>query len=530
MLVTALFVGIAWSLASPPGSAPDDDWHLASIWCAPGASTENCRSVPDRPKARLVPAEVAGATCFAQDPTKSGACQNGQDGVLTPDSRVTKGNWRHAYPPVFYLAMHPFVTGDFYASVVLMRVANSVLAILAVALLMVLLPRRLRVLAALPLLLTSIPLGISLLASTNPSSWTLVSAATLWVALYGSFETEGRSRHLLWVYALAVTVIGAGSRADSALFCILAAGIVLLLRLPVLRRERGGVLVLLLCVVTAGIFFVASGQSAAVSSGFAPGSAGSAAPSAIELTVANVQQLPVLWAGGFGFGFMGSIGWLDTVFPPLVSFLTLSVWAGVVFAALRLQSRLKALALVTLGAALTVYPLYLLAKSHLPVGQGFQPRYVLPILVMLTGVCLLGGASTRFRLSGTQASIVVASLSLAHLIALYTQIRRYVTGADSSGLDLDQGREWWWSWPVSAMAVWIVGSAAFVVLCAGLVRLVLGDASLGGASEVSGDGQVAHGLLPPAGAPGPRSIGSGSSRGSDPAGQPPRELSPHQSS
>ena len=29
-------VGLAWSLASPAGSSPDDDFHLASIWCATG--------------------------------------------------------------------------------------------------------------------------------------------------------------------------------------------------------------------------------------------------------------------------------------------------------------------------------------------------------------------------------------------------------------------------------------------------------------------------------------------------------------
>ena len=173
---------------------------------------------------------------------------------------------------------------------------------------------------------------------------------------------------------------------------------------------------------------------------------------------------------------MGSIGWLDTVFPPLLFFLTLAAWAGVVFAALRVQSKLKIAALVVLSIAITMYPLYLLAKSRLPVGQGFQPRYVLPILVILTGVSLLPVAGDRLRLNKMQAYVAAAALSIAQFVALYTQIRRYVTGNDKSGFDLDRGREWWWDWPVSANAVWIVASAAFAVLAIGLFRMLTVDA------------------------------------------------------
>ena len=33
----ALFVALgSWVLASPVGSSPDDDYHMASIWCGQG--------------------------------------------------------------------------------------------------------------------------------------------------------------------------------------------------------------------------------------------------------------------------------------------------------------------------------------------------------------------------------------------------------------------------------------------------------------------------------------------------------------
>ena len=33
---------VGWAMASPMGSAPDDDYHLASIWCAEGVAADAC--------------------------------------------------------------------------------------------------------------------------------------------------------------------------------------------------------------------------------------------------------------------------------------------------------------------------------------------------------------------------------------------------------------------------------------------------------------------------------------------------------
>ena len=474
MALCALVVGAAWSLASPPGAAPDDNFHLASIWCAYGFNGD-CGRVSGQPDQRLLPSEVPAASCFAQDPEKSGACQEAQDGVLRLDAPVNDGNWRGSYPPVFYDVLHPLIGDSFYGSIVRMRLFNAFLVVAMLAALGALVPRRLRAVATVPMLVTSVPLGISLLASTNPSSWTMVNAAVLWVALYSAFETAGRRRVGLWALALLAEVIGAGARADAAIFSAVAVALVLLLRAGAwrdARRHVGTLVVALVCTVIGAAFFLSAGQSSVVSAGFGVGNGEST--STAELVVANLQQLPVLWVGGLGFGFMGSIGWLDTVFPPLVSFLTLAIWAGLVFSGWRVQSRLKMLGLLALAAALTVYPMYLLTKSHLSVGQGFQPRYLLPLLIMLTGLSLLPVRRHRLRLSGTQVTVAAAGLGIAQLIALYTQLRRYVTGSDRSGWNLDAGREWWWGGPFSATFVWVAGSVAFLLLSYGLLRLLAG--------------------------------------------------------
>jgi len=66
-----------------------------------------------------------------------------------------------------------------------------------------------------------------------------------------------------------------------------------------------------------------------------------------------------------------------------------------------------------------------------------------------------------------QTFAILAALALANLVALQVNIRRYVTGADQQGLNLDAGAEWWWSgFPVGPTAMWVIGAIAYVGLLA----------------------------------------------------------------
>jgi len=56
----ALIALMAWALASPMGSSPDDDFHLTSIWCANASKTYDC--APGKTAAtRVVPDQSARA-------------------------------------------------------------------------------------------------------------------------------------------------------------------------------------------------------------------------------------------------------------------------------------------------------------------------------------------------------------------------------------------------------------------------------------------------------------------------------------
>jgi hypothetical protein len=65
-------------------------------------------------------------------------------------------------------------------------------------------------------------------------------------------------------------------------------------------------------------------------------------------------------------------------------------------------------------------------------------------------------------------------LAGANSIALYTNLRRYITGFDVEQLSLETGAEWWWTGlPIGPAALWVFGSLAFTA-----VVVVLGIAWL----------------------------------------------------
>ncbi len=68
--------------------------------------------------------------------------------------------------------------------------------------------------------------------------------------------------------------------------------------------------------------------------------------------------------------------------------------------------------------------------------------------------------------------LIVFALSVSNFVSLQTNIRRYVTGIDEAGLNLDSGREWWWDTPISPNAVWLLGSLFFTAMLILLIREV----------------------------------------------------------
>jgi hypothetical protein len=467
--IFALIALMAWVLASPIGSSPDDDFHLASIWCANASDTAACLPGSSADE-RIVPAEIAHPDCYAYRPTLSASCENQYLNQGSKPTVATKrGSFDHEYPPVYYATMSVLVGSNIAVSVVLMRLLNIVLLVGITTALFLLLPVARRPVLVWGWLLTMVPLGLFLVASNNPSSWAIIGIGSAWLALLGYFETSGRRRIGLGIVFGAAALMAAGSRSDSALYLIMSVGIVGILTFARTRAYLLGAILPVVACVVAVYFYLGAAQSSVTSTGLA-GPAGSTSHiSTISLIFFNLVNVPQLWAGAFG---TWDLGWLDTAVPAIVPFVGIVAFLGLAFLGLRLGWRRKWIALILLGLALWLIPTYVLVKGSNIVGQNVQPRYLLPLIIIFAGLMLLREGEDRIVLSRIQYIPLIVGVSVAESLSLYFDMRRYITGTHGSGFDLDASKQWWWNTAVPPMAVWAVGTLAFAALVFVLVREV----------------------------------------------------------
>lgn len=491
-LLALLALG-SWALASPVGSSPDDDYHLASIWCAAGDRTSLCEEGTSE-GTRLVSSSLLTAACFARDSTASGACQTGlfDNGTLVESSR---GNFAGEYPPVYYGTMSLLASDDVQTSVIAMRLLNVALFVGLTTLLAVLLPTALRHTLIGAWLITVVPLGLFLIASINPSAWAVIGVGSAWIAVLGYLDTVGRRRWALAAVFGAAALMAIGSRADAAIYLALAVAAMLFLRF---RPDRSFLIAAILpgaVLIAALIAGLSTGQVGAAVNGFGgvassvpdpavtsgpmpPFFSGPAAPpevveaaaaggSTIGLLFSNLVNAPSLWAGVFG---SWSLGWFDTEMPYIVALGGVGVFAAVTFAGIAIISWRKALITAAAVAAIWVIPVFTLTRGGDMVGVEVQPRYLLPFIVVVAGFALLAVDGRMLRLTLLQRILVIGTSIGTQSLALYYTMRRFVTGDDVNGLDLGAGAEWWWAGLPGPMLIWLAGSALWAALVIVVVR------------------------------------------------------------
>jgi hypothetical protein len=455
---------VAWGFSSPVGSSPDDDFHLASIWCGSGDRADLCEPGA-RSDERILPKDlVVTAECFAARPELSGSCQGAHFGTH-PNVTVStdRGNFAGLYPPLYYATMSIFAGRNIDVSVLAIRIFASLLFVGLLTGLYFLLPVARRSTMVWAAVLTTIPLGLFVIASTNPSGWAVLSAATLWVALLGYFETSGWRKIGLGAFATLSTVIGAGARADAAVFAGVAIVAVLIITT---RRTREFLLsaILPLALISVALLFYFSTRQSDVTTGGLNGKGGpETLVQWVALFLRNLVKVPDLFVGVFG---AGKLGWLDTSLPPLVWVLSFSAFVAVLFAALRRSSWRLSIASLWVLLALWLFPTVVLVQTGAVVGSYVQPRYILPLIVLLAGIVLSNNRSPKLGLSSWQLVALAAPLAAAQSLALYANIRRYVAGGTRHSYNLDSITTWWWDIAISPMGVWFIGSMAFTAMLA----------------------------------------------------------------
>lgn len=482
--VLAVIALLAWALASPIGAAPDDDYHLVSTWCA----TDGAYCDPgEAENTRVVPEALVHSHCYAQDALASAACQDNIAWDAEPTVETKRGNFSGAYPPVYYAVMNVFVGPDAMGSAMLMRLVTVLLFVGLTTALFVLLPPLRRPTLVWTWLVTTLPMGIFLLSSNNPSSWAVIGLGTGWLALYGYLETSGIRKWSLGAIFAVATLMAAGSRGDAAMYAVLGIAAVFVLTVPFSREEHtrlnwkayglDAILPIVMTLACAALFLT-SRQTQSGVSGFGGSSvsgdpvgvgAVEASLSGFSLLAYNLLNVPFLWAGNFG---EWGLGWLDTAMPAVVSFAAIAALVAIGFSGLgRLWGR-KLVVVIGVGLVLWLLPVYVLQQGGDTLGEAVQPRYLLPLIILFMGLVLLARPGGPLSFSRPQLVLVSGALILVNFIALHFNLRRYLTGVDQQGANLDAGYEWWWDITISPMFVWIAGAAAYAALVVILAREV----------------------------------------------------------
>jgi len=447
-----LFIAMAgWSISSPPGSSPDEDFHLVSAWCAHGVRDGFCEP-GSTAITRVVPLDLIKAPCYAFHPTMAGDCPLGDGQSVETD----RGNFTGYYPNGFYAFMGLFASPSLEGSVLVMRLANAAIYAAGLGALLFLARPGQRQNYMLGALVPMVPLGVFTVASINPSSWALTSATLVWASVVEFIRATERPRRIsLGMLALVAIFLGMASRADGAAYAALAIGLAWLATAHISRRTviTGAVAAV---ISLAALLWSLSFGSAAVLTSIAPMNPTQPRGGWLQ----RLQDLPGFYAGAFG---SRGLGWLDTSTRSATWVLAGAAFVAVVFWGVRRCGWRKAASLLLIATVAASLPIMIATLRYATLQESLQPRYFLPLLVIAAMIAVSENNEDGPRLHPAQALLLAASLGIAHANALHTNLRRYLTGIDKKWFNLNTNVEWWWSWAPAPMLVFGVAAGSYAI-------------------------------------------------------------------
>jgi hypothetical protein len=454
LLVALLVSGAAWALASPLFASPDDDQHLASVWCMKGYDTEECMPSGSEHLGRevvSVPALNDASTCFAFNPEQSAACQNGAAGTGTNNKD---------YPGGFYWVMSIFAGPDGERSALIMRLVSFALCMLMLAGSSLLLGERHLYRLSLVWAAVAVPLGWFLFSSNNPSGIAIAAETACFAATVSALRTS--SQRLRWgstAAAVGFAAIAAASRPDGLALSVLAVGLALVAGTRLPNHKVSGRVWALTAVAALAIVALALWTLTRV------------LPQSIRgAEVWNPSDIFAAIPDQFAFYFgqeASLLGWLDTAQPEIVVSQRIFTFGIVLAVALYQPTRRRLISLIFTSLVILFIPL--VWNQSLGADVQIQPRYLLTLLLILAAIAVIDLDRSRINISRAQAMLIALAATTANAFALHTNIRRYVTGSDTQSFNLADNAEWWWSdFLLDPNWVWILGSLSFGVFALGV--------------------------------------------------------------
>lgn len=474
LIASGLFLALSsWALSSPVASSPDDDFHLGSIWCADGFVNGVCQSYGEVNNGGRTQVEISaiGSPCFAGNPGLTAACQELQFKVPLQGAYANTG----LYPSGFYKFLNNFVFDRGAVSVILMRTINSLIFTFLFLLAITTTSRTNRMQVALVFLLTSIPMGMFIIPSTNPSSWFYIALVLNW-SFQVNLVTNSKTFLQKTISASGMLLTGMmalESRQDGKYFIVFSIFITYLLIWSSYRLRKSWVHVVPLTLVAISLVRFATSPSfqgfgtsgSAIETNFAS-FVGTSLVRAIEIPLGN---LGLLSPGSS----LGILGWLDTPVPNLVPLITIGLMAGWLFLLTKNDDWAKGAAHVLVLVALFGLPFYYLFVGRNLVGEYVQPRYIIGILplVLIASIGLKRRFDSELGLMiSIRLMISAILLALANFLSLNANLERYTHGLQGQQfINFEYAINWWWPIPISPNFILITGSLSYLIFAIALV-------------------------------------------------------------
>lgn len=508
----ALFLLLtSWAVASPVGSSSDDEYHLASIWCAWGDGP--LCEIPAVGGYAEVSRSLTRASCFLggwPNVVEGAACTREVGTEKERTYRVSLGS----RSTVFYRTMGTFAGTDVSLSVVMMRLANAALAAIMLLWALSIAPFTVARALALAWGAAVVPVGAFVLASSHPSAWAVIGLgtyATFFVAAWVRGQQGWRSALPAVVGATASAVLAASARIDawvglllvSALVWVLlagrsghlsltrtglsAAGVIaalglggLLISMTESRIRLGQLFTLvpqpwsdegraflrgtgipLLLEYPAVAFGIVGGQEPSWGPGMSRDSSGYVG-----------DAVPV-----FRFGAAAS----EFEFPSATGLLLGVAVAFLLITGIGSASRRRLLVLALAAAA---WVAYVWTSFGANITSVLQPRYFLPLGLAVLGLFLLRYTGRRPLLSPAQAWVLAGLVTVGGAAAWLATATRYAVSPSARYTDLGQPVTWWWTtgpgmteWFVIALLATVGWTIATLVLWGTARPAAFGEAS-----------------------------------------------------
>ena len=439
LVVLFCLPGIAWALAGPLFSAPDEPSHAVkavALWNGQLTGDDQVAPTGYLTTTFQLPSVWAQADvvrpCFAFNPEVTADCAPPFAGSESVTGVVsTAGN----YPPLFYALVGwggRLSSGP--AGLHLMRIAGAVacgalLAAAVRALIRVIDPR----LALAGVLVACTPMVFFLAGSVNPNALEITASIAVWATLLTILRWgdrhEGPVPRSLIVQLVVVGSVMALTRTLSPAFlglvALLAAVSVPVASIRRVLRDRPVVVGGAVLIGVAAVAMLAVVLSGALSS----------TPGRIGVAGRNPTLVILGETDGYVAEMIGVFGWLDTRAPSFTLFAWPAVVSGLLVLALVLGSRRSAVGLLAVLGTTVLLPVVVQYPNAVEQGLPWQGRYTLPIAVGLPilSVVVLGLDRRFARLLAPRVGVGSAVVTgVASVVAFGWALRRYATGATGS--------------------------------------------------------------------------------------------------